>query len=241
MIRLLLLVWLLASSAHGEVRVVDGDTFVTGQQTVRIVGIDTPELGHGKKPDEPLAEEAREATRRLLANAPLTITPATAPKDRYGRLLASVQLPDGGDVGEILLQQGLAVVMIYPPNLQRVAHYLAVEAEARQKRLGVWKLPRYRLLAAHEADLGMDRYCLVTGKVVAVGQSRRTLYLNFGDDQRQDFTIAIALQDWQTLFVPYGFTEQSLRGATVLARGKIHERNGPFMKISHPLQLQALP
>ena len=79
------------------IRVHDGDTFYVGAETIRLRGIDTPELGHPK---------AAEATRRLnalLSSGPVTIVPRA--EDVYGRTVAEVYVA-GREVADILRQEG---------------------------------------------------------------------------------------------------------------------------------------
>lgn len=70
-------------------RVIDGDTFilysvnVTGEDRVRILGVDAPETGSG-----PAADSATAYTRRWLATGDFTIT--ACKRDSFGRLLAIV-------------------------------------------------------------------------------------------------------------------------------------------------------
>lgn len=94
----------------------DGDTFrarvslwpdVSTETSIRIAGIDTPEL-RGKCPQEKkLAAEAQEALTALLKGR--TVFLSHVEPDKYGgRFLASVQTTDGVDVGGELLKRGLA-------------------------------------------------------------------------------------------------------------------------------------
>lgn len=103
---------LFAVQAHAQpaCRAVDGDTIVCGKQHVRILNVDTPELApHARCPAEAaLAERARRFTAEQLAGAKVEISPdPLRPRDRYGRTLAWV-LVDGTDLGEALIQAGLA-------------------------------------------------------------------------------------------------------------------------------------
>ena len=79
------------------IRVHDGDTFYVGAESIRLRGIDTPELSHPK---------AAAATRRLIAllsSGPVTIVPRA--EDVYGRTVADVYVA-GRDVAGILRQEG---------------------------------------------------------------------------------------------------------------------------------------
>jgi micrococcal nuclease len=84
---------------RGEFCVVDGDTFKLGDRTVRIVGMDAPELHSPRCPEEPRrAEAAAAALQDLLNRGPFTIAGRIDnPTDRYGRELrvATRRRPDG--------------------------------------------------------------------------------------------------------------------------------------------------
>ncbi|MGH7276853.1 MAG: thermonuclease family protein [Candidatus Rokuibacteriota bacterium] len=80
-----------------SIRVHDGDTFYTGAETIRLRGIDTPELGRPR---------SREAASRLIAlvhEGPVTIVPRA--EDIYGRTVADVFVR-GYNVAEILRREG---------------------------------------------------------------------------------------------------------------------------------------
>lgn len=108
MIRTLaVLAMLLAGPALAQQRaeVIDGDTIRAGGRTVRLVGLDAPEL-HGRCPAETaLARRARARLAQLLGGR-AWLKPQG--RDRYGRLLAVVRDEAGRDVAEILIAEGLA-------------------------------------------------------------------------------------------------------------------------------------
>ena len=80
------------------VRVIDGDTIkveLDGRlQTVRLVGIDTPESGRPQTPVECGSKQAGTALRRLLLNRDVTVLrdPTQDAVDKYGRALAYVEV-----------------------------------------------------------------------------------------------------------------------------------------------------
>lgn len=123
-------------------RIVDGDTIrvtLDGQsEPVRYIGIDTPETRHPRRGVEPYGPEATEANRRLVEGRTVRLVLDVQERDRYGRVLAYVYLPDGTFVNAELVEQGYAQVMTVPPNVRHQQRYLRLEREARQAGRGLW-------------------------------------------------------------------------------------------------------
>jgi micrococcal nuclease len=116
-------------------KVIDGDTFVmTSGKTVRIAGIDTPELG------ERLHDEARDCLANLILGKEVSLKKLAAGKDRYERILAEVFV-DTLNVGLAILGQGLAQLYIFSDNAYIKDRYLPVLKNAINSKLGVWSLP----------------------------------------------------------------------------------------------------
>lgn len=86
---------------------VDGDTGRDRGKTWRLISIDTPEISEpGCENEKRLAIAARDRLRELLAGG-YRIRPSGR-DDPHGRALVDILLPDGRDVGDVLLQEGLA-------------------------------------------------------------------------------------------------------------------------------------
>ena len=83
--------------AASTIRVHDGDTFYTGVETIRLRGIDTPELGR------PGARAAASRLAELLREGPVTIMPRA--EDVYGRTVADVYV-GGRNVADVLRREG---------------------------------------------------------------------------------------------------------------------------------------
>lgn len=79
--------------APATYRVIDGDTFHTKDDRIRIAGLDTPERG------EPGYKEARDALAKLLSSGKVVIEPVA--RDKYARTVAKVYV-DGKDVAELM-------------------------------------------------------------------------------------------------------------------------------------------
>ena len=127
------------------VRPVDGDTIVVdidGQEDrVRFIGIDTPESVAQDRPVECFGPEAKERTAELLPSGTIVrLERDVEARDRYDRLLAYV-IRDADDVfvNRLLVEEGFAESIAYPPNTTRQGELDAAEAHARAEERGLWK------------------------------------------------------------------------------------------------------
>lgn len=107
-------------------------------QSVRILGINTPEVSPTKSPPDCMGTQAQTRLRELLTGQQVTLQsdPEQPTEDRYGRWLRFVDLA-GGDVAEDLLQGGYAMVETQYPN-SRTGRYLQVQDQAKDRRMGGW-------------------------------------------------------------------------------------------------------
>ncbi|TPX37086.1 hypothetical protein SmJEL517_g01092 [Synchytrium microbalum] len=124
-------------------------TKVKSDQTIsiRLAGVDAPELPHFGNPGQPFAEEAIEFLRSQILHKRITIKPYR--KDQYGRLVASAHVPYyvlwKKDVGLEMLRNGLAVVYNQAGAEYggREVRYLEEEKRAKSKKIGIWSLPNF--------------------------------------------------------------------------------------------------
>jgi micrococcal nuclease len=119
-------------------RVIDGDTIVLENGLhVRLVQIDTPEVGTG----ECFSRAAGRELRAMLptgAAVTLVADPRLGQVDRYGRLLRYV-FRAGRNLNLELVRRGAATVWFYDAARGRYAgRLLAAATSARRARLGLW-------------------------------------------------------------------------------------------------------
>jgi len=124
------------------VQVVDGDTVkveIDGKtETVRIIGIDTPETKHPTKGVEPWGPEASEFTKSKVEGKEVKLEYDIQSHDMYGRRLAYVYLSDGSMLNALLVKEGLARVATFPPNVKYVDLFTHLQAKARELKMGMW-------------------------------------------------------------------------------------------------------
>lgn len=120
------------------VRIIDGDTFRDSKgQSVRLLGIDTPEKG------DTFSIQATHALDSLLEGRVLRYEFDQRKRDRYGRILAYV-FTDEAFVNRVLLKKGLAEVYIYPSDMKNIPYrtdFIGDQTIARDSSFGIWSLP----------------------------------------------------------------------------------------------------
>ncbi len=125
------------------VRIVDGDTIKIRRDgtrdTVRLIGIDTPESVKPGAPVECFAKEASRETTRLLDGERVKLVLDREPRDRYDRLLAYVYRErDGRAINEWLVRRGYAQTLRIAPNTRFAERFERAQERARAESRGLW-------------------------------------------------------------------------------------------------------
>lgn len=161
-------------------RVVDGDTLrLSDGRNVRMIGLNTPELGKNGRSDEPFAVVARKRLEALVAasNGQVGLLPGKEGKDRYGRTLAHVYAADGANLEAKMLAEGLGFLVAVPPNVDLVGCQQAAERSARQAGLGVWR--QSPVLKADQ--ISTAGFALLSGRVSRVQRNRGGVWIELQD------------------------------------------------------------
>jgi len=125
------------------VEVIDGDTIVVRlggrEETVRYIGVDTPETRHPSRPVQCFGPAAGAVNARWVEGEQVRVEPGAEARDRYGRLLGYVYRErDGMFVNAELVERGYARARAYPPNDRYAAGFAALAEAAREGRRGLW-------------------------------------------------------------------------------------------------------
>lgn len=138
------------------VGVVDGDTLkitVSGNiESVRLIGIDTPESKINKKARKD-AKRSRQDVQAILSLGKaafgytksivkpgdmVRIEQDVESRDRYGRILAYVYLKSGKMLNEEIVAAGFASILTIPPNVKCKDRFLRAYRIARENGRGLW-------------------------------------------------------------------------------------------------------
>ncbi len=142
--------------------VYDGDTIRVqldsgDSEKVRLLGIDTPELGDDRKLVRFQAETAKRFSYYYLYRQKVRLTYDWDKRDDYGRLLAYVWLPDGM-FNETILHKGYASALLkFPFKKEYMARFRAAAGRARDSNKGLWKDFPYPVIDSREAGSFLAR------------------------------------------------------------------------------------
>ena len=144
------------SSQPGLYRVVavdDGDTITVDMngsiETIRFIGVDTPET---HKPDTPVqcyGPEATVFTKNLIGKQKVRLQadPLNTNRDRYGRLLRYVYLPDSTLLEQMLLTEGYGFAYTFFP-LSKAQEFEVYEQQAKTAGKGLWSACQVKIEAS---------------------------------------------------------------------------------------------
>lgn len=224
-------------------RVVDGDTVrLSDGRSVRMIGLNTPELGKQGRSDEPFAVAARKRLEALVAasDGRVGVLPGKESKDHYGRTLAHLYGADGVNLEAQMLAEGLGFQVAVAPNVDLVTCQQAAERSARQAGLGVWR--QSPVLKAEQ--INTSGFAVVSGRVSKVQRNRGGLWIELQD--------ALVLRVAPNLLGQFDVVAlERLKGKQIEARGWVVDRSRRgglkpgqarwLLPLTDPAMLQAAP
>lgn len=125
------------------VRFDDGDTIAVDMEgkteTIRFIGVDTPETHDPRKPVQCYGKTASAFTKQLIGDSPVRLEadPLSGNRDRYDRLLRYIYLPNGTLVNEALVTGGYAFAITGFPHT-KMDDFVRDEAAAKVEQRGLW-------------------------------------------------------------------------------------------------------
>lgn len=129
------------------VRVIDGDTVIveipdpkenSKPTRVRLWGVDAPELARNGAPAEEFAVEAKDRASALIGAGEVILRlESHRERDRWGRVLAHVELANGDSLAAELIEAGLVEADDRWPH-RWDAWYERIERDARRSGVGMW-------------------------------------------------------------------------------------------------------
>jgi endonuclease YncB( thermonuclease family) len=157
--------------------------------------------------------------------------------NRMGHSLAHIaRTEDGAWAQGLLLKLGLAISQTTQNNPEMAEAMRALENQAREEKLGLWE-NTISILSPQSAADHIGSFQIVEGRIESAALKKNRLYLNFGKNWRDDFTVTVA-PEHRRAFSKQGINPLDWNGKIVRVRGWITEYNGPNMEIDHPQALE---
>ncbi|MEJ6820774.1 thermonuclease family protein [Pseudomonas sp. LF-5] len=198
-------------------RVVDGDTVrLSDGRSVRMIGLNTPELGKQGRSDEPFAVAARQRLQALIddSGGQVVVLPGKQAKDHYGRTLAHLYNVSGANLEAQMLADGLGFQVAVAPNVDLVACQQAAERSARQAGRGLWR--QSPVLKAEQIQ--RSGFAVLSGRVSKVQRNRGGIWIELQG--------AVVLRVAPNLVGQFDMARlQALQGTQIEARGWVVDRS----------------
>lgn len=214
----------------------EGDLILMSGGLARLAGIRLPDAA-------PHREQAVAWLQARTGHSILVQGPDR--RDRWDR--ASVRIRSSSETPALdwahgLVEAGLALVDAGPDRVFCQPELLALEATARERRLGVWADERYKPLDANQSERLGERigsFVLVEGRIRSIGERKQRTYLNFGGLWAEDFTIIIPKTTWKQM-LDRGLGAAALKGRRIRARGILQPWQGTAFSIVIPDMIERL-
>ena len=211
---------------------------------IALTGMDIPDLWH-KDGAGPYAQTAKRVVTDMLLGQDVRVFRTKNKKrgrtNRMGHHIAHLQRADDGAwVQGSLILLGLARTQTSTENSDMSAQMLALENEARTVKSGLWSDPAYKAFTPDELDkTTLNRFQIVEGRIRSVSQSKNRIYLNFGDNWRDDFTVTLQPANRKN-FTKAGLDPLQWNNTNIRVRGWLEFYNGPNLELTHPAQIELL-
>ena len=209
---------------------------------IHLVGLDMPDIDYYDP--GPYSVTAQEILTDFLKNRNVIIYQTKSKEkgriNRMGHHIAHlVRADDDIWVQGMLLSLGVARVRTTKYNPEMAKQMLALENKSRLTKEGLWRDQNYAVLSPEHAAHKLGSFQIVEGTINRVSRKRNKLYLNFGNNWRDDFTIGLSSSDLR--YFPKDKREpHRWSGQQIRVRGWLRSYNGPFIEINHSESLELL-
>lgn len=224
-------------------RVVDGDTLrLVDGRSIRLIGLNAPELARKGRAAEPFAEAARSRLSQLVeaSGGRVGVKTGEQKRDRYGRTLANLYDRDGNNLEAQMLAEGYGQLVAVSPNTALVTCHLQAERQARDAQSGLWAQMRPKPAQAVRSG----GFALLEGQVQRVERNRGGVWIELGNS----VVLRIAPQVLDTFD---SSLLRDLQGKRIEARGWVVDRSRKgglkagqarwMLPLTHGAMLEVLP
>lgn len=209
---------------------------------IHLTGLDIPD--YNPYSQGAIAQSAAAILRDMLVDKTVQLYQTqdrqTGRKNRMNQSLYHLVIKDSESwVQGVMVRLGLARVRTEPSNAEMARELYALEEQARAQKLGLWAFDQYAILTPEQAPEHLNSFAIVEGTVMSAARKQNNIYLNFGTNWRDDFTVQIKPIHSRT-FNAAGMNPLDLNGKTIRVRGWLQSYNGPYIEIDHPERIEII-
>lgn len=219
-------------------KVFDGDTFqlnIQGrEEIVRLVGVDAPEINETREKVRLMGLLSREFALYHLENKDVYIIIDKQGRDKYGRLLVYLWLPNMIFFNELILEEGFANVYtrFYHPYQKK---FIEAERNAREKNKGLWGFGKESPFPPQDAIYLLGKLSAIKFRVYKVYFGRSVVYLQSSPDWQRTFNVVIFINDIARFKKDF----KEYEGKEIIVRGFMRKyKDHPEIIAFSPLQIE---
>jgi len=188
-------------------------------------------LAYIKAPSE-FENQTKTYLTKLLNGKTITLYQENKALDRYNTAEIIVVDEKGTVAQSTLVSEGLSWAYITKENKALHTELKNIEKEARKNKKGFWGNELYVVKNINNVKDFINSYQLVEGIVKSVSTVKNSVYLNFGDNWKEDFTVRF----------PYLKNKDysNWAGKKILARGWVESYYGPMINIENDAQIDII-
>lgn len=218
---------------------------------IHLSGLDIPDL-YQPEPGK-YAVAAQNLLEDLFLNQKVNLYQTPNPNqgrtNRMGHRMTHVTRADNDLWAQgALIAQGLARVRTTGDNHALAPEMLALEKTARENIPEVaegepaspylWREDKYAILNLETVEhANRESFQIVEGKILKVASRNNVVFLNFGQNWRNDFTVSIP-SDVRKDFSRAGANPLQWSGRYIRVRGWLDDYNGPHIEVDHPERIE---
>ncbi len=212
---------------------------------IELSGLDIPDL-YQREPGE-ISFAAKNLIEKLFLNKKVNIYQSqnqnAARVNRMGYDLAHITLFENNLWAQgALIANGLARVRT-TLDMRELASDMYLLEQASWEYIPendtpyIWRDSKYKVTMTDDLKTFSEDFYIIRGTIKQTAVKNNRIYLNFGDNWRNDFTVGID-SDARRLFSKEGFQPIDWANKTIRVRGWMRDYNGPYIEVDHPEQIE---
>ncbi len=199
--------------------------------------VKAPELWPDDSPyaSWPYANEARAILEKLTAGKVVHFYCEGETTTMSGDRIAHVQLPNGNWLQHDLLMAGAVFVFPRAGHNTGLPSLYEAELSARSTKNGLWN--GMDILASAQDYIPSGWFKIVAGSVQSAKKVGKRVFLNFGGNWREDFTVEIPSPTLRQ-FDKTGLNPLAMENRQIEVRGWVTWKGGPHILLETPGQIR---